>query len=99
MGQLVFVRDGKAGRAVRGGPLVKNQRQTDLFNPLTHISPPRISPQPARFAGQQRDGAGWPANPQEKKKLALSSSKATQLGFHKILKKETQHNRVNNVYV
>jgi len=42
------------------GPQVKNAGRANLFNPLT-----RISPRPARAS--QRDGAGWPANPQEKK--------------------------------
>jgi len=67
------------------GPLVKNAGRTDLFNPLT-----RISPQPARASiGAGRAG---PLN-RKKKNLALSSSKATQLGFHKISKKETQYKR------
>jgi len=56
----------------------------------------RISPQLARASS----GAGRTGPlTSKKKKLVLSSSKATQLGFHKIPKKETQHNRVNNVYV
>ena len=81
--------DGPCGPA--RDPLIKNAGRTDLFNPLT-----RISPQPARASS----GAGR-AGPlsRKKKKLALSSSKAMQLGFHKISKKETQHNLVNNVYV
>jgi len=48
------------GMSKRGGPcgpahspLVKNAGRADLFNPLTRISPPHISPRPA--------------NPQEKK--------------------------------
>jgi len=55
-------------------PLVKIAGRADLFNPLTHISPPRISPQPARASS----GAGR-AGPltRKKKKLALSSSRAT----------------------
>ena len=62
-------RDGKAGRAVRAGPQVKNAGRDDLFNPLT-----RISPQPARASC----GAGR-AGPQTRKKkiLTLSSSRAT----------------------
>jgi len=40
------------------GPLVKNARRADLFNPLT-----RISSRPTRASS----GAGWPANPKEKK--------------------------------
>jgi len=44
------------------GPQVKNAGRDDLFNLLTRISPPRISPQPARASS----GTGWLANPQEK---------------------------------
>jgi len=89
-------RDGKVGRAMRVGPLVKIAGRTDLFNPLTRISSPRISPQPARA----NSGAGR-AGPltRKKKKLTLSSGKTTQLSFHKISKKETLHNRVDNFYV
>jgi len=55
-------RDGSCGPA--RGPLVKNVRQTDFFNPLTHISP-----QPARASsGAGRDD---PLT-RKKKKLALS---------------------------
>jgi len=51
------------------GPLVKNAGRTDLFNPLT-----RISPQPARASsGVGRAGSLT----RKKKKLTLSSSKAT----------------------
>ena len=46
--QVVKTMDGRAGRAMRAGPLVKNAGRTDLFNPLTRISPPHINPQPAR---------------------------------------------------
>jgi len=60
------------GMAKRGGPCglvrgphVKNAGRANLFNPLTRISPPRISSQPARASS----GAGWPANPQEKKSV------------------------------
>jgi len=53
-------RDGKAGRAVRAGPrpAAKNAGRTDLFNPLTCISP-----QPARVSS----GAGR-AGPLTRKK-------------------------------
>jgi len=45
------------GRAVRAGPLVKNAGRVDLFNPLTHISLPRISSRPARASsGARRAG-------------------------------------------
>jgi len=56
------------------GPQVKNAGRDDLFNPLTRISPPRISPQPARAIC----GAGR-AGPQTRKKkiLTLNSSRAT----------------------
>ena len=87
-------RGGSCGPA--RGPLVKNAGRTYLFNPLTRISPPHISLRPARAStGARRAG---PLT-RKKKKLTLSSRKAMQLGFHKISKKETQHNRVNNVYV
>jgi len=49
--------------AKQGRPLVKNTGRTDLFNPLTRISPPCISPQPARASS----GAGR-AGPLTRKK-------------------------------
>jgi len=60
----------EVGMAKRGGPCgsargpqVKNAGRVDLFNPLTRISPPRISRQPARASS----GAGR-ADPQTRKK-------------------------------
>jgi len=65
----VKFRDEKAGRPC--GSLVKNASQADLVNPLTHISPSR--------AGQQRGGAGLPANPQTKKKIVGNRGKLGNL--------------------
>jgi len=56
------------------GPQVKNAGRDDLFNPLTRISPPRISPQPAR-ASSRAGRAG--SQTRKKKILVLSSSRAT----------------------
>jgi len=75
------------------GPLLKNAGRTDLFNPLTRISPPHNSPQPARASS----GAGQ-AGPLTRKKKNWHLTAARQR-FHKISKKETQHNRVNNVFL
>jgi len=55
------------------GPQVKNAGRAELFNLLTRISPPRISPQPARASS----GAGRAGPQTHKKKLALSSSRVT----------------------
>jgi len=59
--------------AKRGGPCgpacspqVKNTGRANLFNPLTRISPPRISPRPA----QASSGAGQ-AGPQAKKNVIV----------------------------
>jgi len=60
------------GMAKRGGPcgltrgpLVKNAGRADLFNPLTRISPPRISPRPAQASS--RAGLADPLTRKKKK--------------------------------
>jgi len=55
------------------GPLIKNAGRADLFNPLTRISPPRISQRPARTSS----GAGRAGPLTRKKKMDESFSKAT----------------------
>ena len=91
-------------RAARG-PQVKNAGRANLFNPLTRISPPRISPQPVRVSsGVERAG---PLTRKKKNVIVLMCADDREDYNYKKLMKVflRQHpmllkwKNVNNVYV